>query len=313
MINDYWPHSCGVVHGYVMHNRFAGYVTALITPFKNGKVDEAAFQRHIEWQIEEGIHGIVPHGTTGESPTLQHGEVARLFNLAVEASAGRVPVIAGCGANSTAEAIALTKLAQEAGCDGNLQVSPYYNKPTQEGLYQHFKAVHDATGLPIVLYDVPGRTVVKIDVDTQARLAKLPRIVGVKDATGDLTRPIRTKLSCAEPFAQLTGEDALIVPFLAQGGDGCISVTSNIAPGLCVDLYHAWNRKDFATVQNINERLFPLHDALFSETSPGPVKYAASQLGICDYELRLPMVPIAAANERRVDAAMLALSLSGPK
>lgn len=291
----------------------SGYITALITPFKHGRIDDAAFQRHINWQIEQGIHGIVPHGTTGESPTIPHGEVRHLFKLAVEASSGRIPVIAGCGANSTAEAIALSRCAEESGCDANLQVTPYYNKPTQEGLYQHFKAVHDATRLPIILYDVPGRTIVKIDIETQKRLADLPRIVGVKDATGDLTRPQRTRATIPGAFAQLTGEDALIVPFLAQGGHGCISVTSNIAPAFCVALYHAWQRGDRTAVQDVNDRLLPLHDALFAETSPGPVKYAAHRLGICDYELRLPMVPIAPANERRLEAAMASLSLSGPK
>lgn len=313
MKNDHSPTPVVVCFYTFMQTQFLGFNTALITPFKDGAVDEVAFQRHVDWQIGEGIHGIVPHGTTGESPTIEHSEVARIFKIAVETSAGRVPVIAGCGANSTQEAIHLSRIAEKAGCNANLQVTPYYNKPTQEGLFRHFKAVHDATNLPIILYDIPGRAVVRIDVETQKRLADLPRIVGVKDSSGDITRPVRTGRSIGKMFSQLSGDDAFVLPFLAQGGHGCISVTSNIAPRLCVALYDAWQTRDIDRAQDLNGRLLPLHDALFCETSPGPVKYAASRLGICRNELRLPMVPASEMAQKQLDRAMSHLGLTGPK
>ena len=284
--------------------RFHGLITALLTPFADGKVDDKAYQKFVQWQIAEGIHGVVPCGTTGESPTLSHNEHERVIELCLEVAKGKVPVIAGCGSNATDEAIALTRFAEKAGADASLHVVPYYNKPTQEGLYQHFKAIHDATERPILLYNVPGRTVVGLSVDTVARLAKLPRIVGIKDATGDMTRPVETRQTCGESFRQLTGEDANILAFLALGGHGGISVTSNIAPRLCVDLYKAWVAGDLATAQKINETLMPVHEAMFCETSPGPVKYAASLLGLCPYELRLPLVPISKPNEAIVDVAL---------
>lgn len=284
--------------------RFHGYMTALITPFADGKVDEKRFQNFVQWQIDQGIHGVVPCGTTGESTTLSHEEHHRVVELCIDVAQGKVPVVAGCGSNATDEAISLTQHAQKAGADAALHVTPYYNKPTQEGLYQHYKAIHDATDIPIFIYNVPGRAVVSVNTQTMARLAELPRIIGVKDATADLARPAQTRIACGKDFIQLSGEDATILPFLAHGGVGCISVTSNIAPALCAQFYNAYTKGDMVTANRINEQLMPLHDAIFVETSPGPVKYAASLLGLCRYEFRLPLVPIAKANEAIVAEAM---------
>ncbi len=283
---------------------FQGSITALITPFKDGKVDEKGFQSFVAWQIAEGIDGVVPCGTTGESPTLSHDEHKRVVELCVEVAKGKVPVIAGTGSNSTEEAIDLTQHAQRAGADAALIVLPYYNKPTPEGQYQHFKAIHDSTNLPIIIYNVPPRSAVDMSVDTMARLAKLPRIVGVKDATADLARPIRTKLAIDKEFCMLSGEDATALPFLAQGGVGCISVTSNVAPRLTAEMHRAWRGGDLKKAMQINERLLPVSDAMFCETSPGPVKYAASLLGRASDELRLPLAPIAEASRQKVKAAM---------
>lgn len=270
---------------------FRGSITALITPFgADGKVDARAFQDFVDWQIKEGTHGLVPCGTTGESPTLSHDEHHQVVQLCIEAAGGRVPVIAGAGSNSTAEAIELTRHAQKAGAQAALIVTPYYNKPTQEGLYQHFKAIHDSTDLPIIIYNIPGRSVVDMSVATMARLAQLRRIVGVKDATADLVRPLRTRLAIGPDFCQLSGEDATALAFLAQGGVGCISVTSNVAPRLCAAMQDAWAGGNLAEAMRIGDRLMPLHDALFSETSPGPVKFAASLLGKCQETVRLPLV-----------------------
>jgi len=283
---------------------FKGSVTALITPFTNGRVDEAAFQRFVQWQIDQGSHGVVPCGTTGESPTLTHAEHRRVTELCIEVAKGKVPVIAGTGSNATEEAISLTRHAAEAGADAALVVTPYYNKPTQEGLYQHFKAISEATDIPILIYNIPGRSIVDMSVETMARVAKLPNIVGVKDATADLVRPAKTRAAIGRDFAQLSGEDATVVPFLAQGGHGCISVTSNVAPRACADLHEAWRRRDLDAVERINDRLMPLHQALFIEASPGPVKYAASLLGHCENRLRLPLVSVTPATEERVREAM---------
>lgn len=283
---------------------FQGSITALITPFRNGQVDEKAFQSFVDWQIKNGTKALVPCGTTGESPTLSHEEHMRVVELCIEAAARRVPVIAGTGSNSTDEAIHLTRHAKKAGADAALVVTPYYNKPTQEGLFQHFKAIHDAGGLPIIIYNIPGRCVIDMTVDTMARLAKLPNIVGVKDATQDLARPLATQLAIGPKFCQLSGEDATALPFLAQGGHGCISVTSNIAPRLCADMHEAWQRRDIETAMSINERLMPLHQALFCETSPGPVKYAASLLGFCSAETRMPLAEIAETSKERVKRAL---------
>ena len=284
---------------------FQGSIPALITPFSNGSLDERRFQEFVNWQVEQGSHGLVSCGTTGESPTLTHEEDMRVTALCVEAADGRVPVIAGTGSNSTDEAIGLTKAAKKAGAAAALVVTPYYNKPTQEGLYQHFKAINDAVEIPVIIYNIPGRCIVDMSVETMARLAALPNIVGVKDATADLQRPARTRLAIGPDFTQLSGEDATIVPFLSQGGHGCISVTANVAPRACAELQEAWQKGDLETVQQINERLMPLHDALFVETSPAPVKYAASLLGMAENRLRLPMVPVTPETEAKVKAAMV--------
>ncbi|MDZ4737840.1 MAG: 4-hydroxy-tetrahydrodipicolinate synthase [Rhodospirillaceae bacterium] len=288
---------------------FKGSITALITPFRDGGVDEKAFRELVDWQIAEGSDGLVPCGTTGESPTLSHAEHMRVVELCVAAAKGRVPVIAGTGSNSTAEAILLTRHAKEAGADGALIVMPYYNKPTPEGQYRHFKAIHDAVEIPIVIYNIPGRSVVDMSVETMARLAELPNIVGVKDATQDLVRPLATKVRIGNGFCQLSGEDATALPLLAQGGDGCISVTANVAPRLLSEMHAAWGRGNLARAMEINERLLPLHQALFCETSPGPVKYAASLLGRCRPDTRLPLCEIADAAKTRVREAMVSVGL----
>ncbi|WP_299440422.1 4-hydroxy-tetrahydrodipicolinate synthase [uncultured Rhodospira sp.] len=284
---------------------FKGSLTALVTPFSaSGGVDETAFQSFADWQIEQGTQGLIPVGTTGESPTLTHDEHKRVVDLCVEAAAGRVPVIAGSGSNSTHEAIDFTRHAKQSGADAALVVTPYYNKPTQEGLYQHFKAIHDAVDLPIIIYNIPGRCVIDMSVETMARLAQLPNIVGVKDATNDLVRPLATRLAIGEDFCLLSGEDATIAAFLAQGGHGCISVTANVAPAECAALHKAWADGDLATFAALRDRLLPLHAALFVETSPGPVKYAVSLLGKCQAHTRLPLVPIKETTCVAVEAAM---------
>jgi len=288
---------------------FKGSLVALITPFRNGELDEKAFRDFVEWQIQEGTDGLVPVGTTGESPTLSHQEHMRVVELCIEVAKGRVPVMAGAGSNSTREAIALTQHAKKVGAAAALVVTPYYNKPTQEGLYQHYKAIHDAVDLPIIIYNIPGRSIVDMSVATMARLAKLPRIAGVKDATNDLARPMRTRIACGKDFCILSGEDATAIQLMAGGGHGCISVTANIAPRLCADMHRAWRAGDMAKVMDLQERLMPLHDAMFCETSPGPVKYAASLLGKCTAEARLPLCEIAETSKQRVKEAMAAAGL----
>jgi len=283
---------------------FTGILTALITPFKGDEVDMAAFARFVEWQIQQGIGGLVVNGTTGESPTVSESEQDALLAEALRVAAGRVPVIAGTGSNDTRHVIARTLKAQQLGAQAALVVTPYYNKPTQEGLYQHFKAVHDATSLPIIVYNIPARSVVDMSVETMKRLADLPRIVGVKDATADLARPLRTRTEIGEDFLQLSGEDATAAAFLAQGGHGVISVTSNIAPRLYVELYNAWRAGDLAAFAAKRDALMPLHAVLFCETSPAPVKYAASLLGFGSDSVRLPLVPASAMARARVDAAV---------
>src|SRR4051812_23261830 len=283
---------------------FKGSLVALITPFRDGAVDEKAFQDLVAWQIKEGTNALVPCGTTGESPTLSHAEHHRVVELCIEVAKGKVPVIAGAGSNSTAEAVSLTKHAAKAGADAVLVVTPYYNKPTQEGLYQHFKAVHDAAEIPVIIYNIPPRSVIDMSVATMARLAKLPRIVGVKDATMDLARPLRQRIAIGPEFCQLSGEDGTALAHLAQGGHGCISVTANVAPRLCAEMHRAWQKRDIDTAMKINERLMPLHDALFCESSPGPVKYAASLLGLCQPTGRLPICEIAAESKEKVQGAM---------
>ena len=281
-----------------------GSLVALITPFRDRKVDEKAFQNFVEWQIEQGTEGVVPCGTTGESPTLSHAEHKRVVELCIDVAKGRVPVVAGTGSNSTEEAIDFTRHAKEAGADAALVVTPYYNKPTQEGLYQHYKAITEAVELPVIIYNIPPRCVIDMSVATMARLAKLPNIVGVKDATNDLARPLRTRAAIGADFSILSGEDVTAIAFLGQGGDGCISVTANVAPRACADMHQAWRRGETATAMKINERLLPLHDALFCETSPAPVKYACSLLGKSTSDVRLPLVPASAQAQEQVRSAM---------
>ncbi len=290
---------------------YTGSIVALITPFADNKVDERAFEAFVDWQIKEGTHGLVPCGTTGESPTLSHEEHRRVIAVCVEVAHRRVPVIAGTGSNSTEEAIELTRHAKRIGADAALVVTPYYNKPTQEGLYQHFKAIHDAADIPIIIYNIPGRSIVDMSVATMARLAKLPNIVGVKDATSDLARPAKTRVEIGPDFCQLSGDDPTAAAFLAQGGVGCISVTANIAPRLCAEMQNAWTRGDIAEVNRIRDLLMPLHEALFVETSPAPVKYAASLLGHAKPDVRLPLVPASENAQARVRDAMRNAGLLG--
>jgi 4-hydroxy-tetrahydrodipicolinate synthase len=288
---------------------FKGSITALITPFKDGKVDERALQRLVAWQIDQGTHGLVPCGTTGESPTLTHDEHRRVVELCVESAAGRVPVIAGTGSNSTAEAVELTRHAKSAGADGVLVVTPYYNKPTQEGLYQHFKAINDCAEVPIIVYNIPGRSVIDMSVETMARLFKLANIVGVKDATANMARASQQRAALGIEFVQLSGEDATALGFMAHGGQGCISVTANVAPALCAEFQLACLAGNFHRALQLQDRLMPLHDALFVESNPGPVKYAASRLGLCSADTRLPLVPLAPASRKRVEDALSAVGL----
>ncbi len=281
-----------------------GSITALITPFRDGKVDEDAFVRLVEWQIAEGTHGLVPCGTTGESPTLSTEEHKRVIELCVKTAAGRVPVIAGTGSNSTEEAIDLSRYAKEIGADATLHVMPYYNKPTQEGLYLHIKAINEAVDIPIVLYNVPVRTITDLSVATMARCAKLKNVVGVKDATANVFRVSQQRAACGEAFVQLSGEDGTALGFMAHGGHGCISVTSNVAPRLCAEFQAACMAGDYATALKLQGVLAPLHDALFVETNPAPVKYAAARLGLCCEETRLPLAPVTDATRKAVDTAM---------
>ncbi len=283
---------------------FKGAITALITPFKDGEIDWPAFESLVEWQVEQGIHGLVPTGTTGECPTLSHDEHMAIVQRCVDVVKKRVPVIAGTGSNSTREAIELTQHAKEAGADGALIVTPYYNKPTQEGLIEHYKAIHEAVDIPIVIYNIPGRCVIDMNVETMAKLAELPRIVGVKDATGDLTRPLATTSTCGTDFCQLSGDDITAPAFLAQGGHGVISVISNIAPAECAALQNAWVNGDSKTFEKIRDQLAPLGTALFVESNPAPVKYAASVLGLCTDQLRRPLLPASDGARKIVDKAM---------
>ncbi|MBT3989388.1 MAG: 4-hydroxy-tetrahydrodipicolinate synthase [Rhodospirillaceae bacterium] len=283
---------------------FKGSFVALITPFKDGQVDEEAFRKFVDWQITEGTNGLVPVGTTGESPTLSHDEHMRVVEICIEVAAGRVPVIAGAGSNSTEEAIMLSKHAKSAGADAALVVTPYYNKPTQEGLYRHYDAIQSEADIPVIIYNIPARSIVDMSVETMAKLSKLPNIVGVKDATSDLNRPILTKAACGDDFCQLSGEDGTAIPFNAGGGHGCISVTGNIAPKLCADMQAAWFDGDTARAMALQDVLMPLHSAMFCETSPGPVKYAAELLGLGAADARLPICEIADSSKAAVKAAL---------
>ena len=272
-------------------NKFKGSMTALVTPFKNGDVDEAAFRALVQWQIESGTHGLVPVGTTGESPTLSHDEHKRVVEICIAEAKGRVPVLAGAGSNNTREAIELAKHAEKAGADGVLVVTPYYNKPNQEGLYQHFKAVNDAIGIPIVIYNIPPRSVVDMAVDTMARLFELKNIVGVKDATGNVARTSLQRHAMGPDFVQLSGEDMTALAFNAAGGHGCISVVANVAPRLCSELQLASLAGNYAEALKIQDRLIPLHAAVFTEAGVTGSKYGLSLLGRMQNEMRLPLVP----------------------
>ena len=283
---------------------FRGSICALITPFKNGSVDSAAYEKLIDWQIEQGTEALVPCGTTGESPTLTHEEHKRVTEICIGVAKGKVPVIAGTGSNSTEEAIMLTRHAKKAGANAALVVTPYYNKPTQEGLYEHYKAINDSVDLPVIIYNIPGRSIVDMSIETMARLARLQNIIGVKDATNDVSRATRQKNAIGEEFCQLSGEDGTQIGFLAQGGHGCISVTANVAPKQMFEFHKAWRDGEVRVAQSLNERLMPLHIGLFCESSPGPVKYAASLLGRSSAETRLPLTGISEKSKKIVEDAM---------
>ena len=283
---------------------FHSSYTALLTPFKDNKVDYSSYKELIDFQINNGTHGLVPVGTTGESPTLSHDEHKKLIEVCIEQSNGRVPVIAGAGSNSTSEAVDFVKHACSAGADGLLVVTPYYNKPTQSGLLAHYNELIKHSSKPIIIYDIPGRSVIQMTDETMAKLAQNQFIVGVKDATADLTRPTRLQNIIGDNFIQLSGEDGTALAYLAAGGHGCISVTANIAPNLLSRMHNAWKQGDINTAQEINKKLMPLHDALFCETSPGPLKYAASLLGICSSDARLPIVEIEDDSKLKVKEAL---------
>jgi 4-hydroxy-tetrahydrodipicolinate synthase len=284
---------------------FRGSFTALVTPFKNGVLDEKAFRGLVGWQIAEGTNGLVPVGTTGESPTLSHDEHKRVVEWCVDEAKGRVPVVAGSGSNSTEEAIDLSRHAEQAGADAVLVVTPYYNKPTQEGLYQHFKAIDEAIGIPILIYNIPGRSVIDMSVDTMKRLFELKNIAGVKDATANMVRVSQQRAEIGPDFNQLSGEDGTALGFNAHGGHGCISVTSNVAPRLCAEFQGACLRGDYATALELNDKLMPLHVALFIETNPSPAKYALSVLGRCTDSVRLPLVLLEEKTKAAVRDAMV--------
>jgi 4-hydroxy-tetrahydrodipicolinate synthase len=284
---------------------FRGSFTALVTPFKNGLVDERSFRDLVEWQIAEGTNGLVPVGTTGESPTLSHDEHDEVVVWCVDQAKGRVPVVAGAGSNSTKEAIRLAQHAEKAGADAVLVVTPYYNKPTQEGMYQHFKAINDAIGIPIIIYNIPPRSVIDMSVDTMKRLFELKNIAGVKDATANVVRVSQQRAAMGEGFNQLSGEDATALGFMAHGGHGCISVTSNVAPRLCAEFQSSCLKGEYADALKIHDQLMPLHTALFIETSPAPIKYALSLIGKCAETVRLPMVPVTEKTREAVRSAMV--------
>jgi 4-hydroxy-tetrahydrodipicolinate synthase len=284
---------------------FRGSFTALVTPFTNGGVDEKAYRSLVAWQISEGTNGLVPVGTTGESPTLSHEEHKHVVEWCIAEARGRVPVIAGAGSNSTREAIELAQHAEEAGADAVLVVTPYYNKPTQEGLYRHFEAINDAIGIPIIIYNIPARSVIDMSVDTMKRLCELDNIAGVKDATANMTRISQQRAALGPDFNQLSGEDATALGFMAHGGHGCISVTANVAPRLCAEFQGACLRGDYGAALKLQDKLMPLHQNLFIETNPAPAKYALSVLGKCADTVRLPMVELSDKSKAAVREAMV--------
>ncbi|GGE21714.1 dihydrodipicolinate synthase [Gemmobacter megaterium] len=281
-----------------------GSMPALVTPFKNGELDLDTLKKLVEWHIEQGSTGLVPVGTTGESPTLSHEEHETVIETVVKAAAGRVPVIAGAGSNSTTEGIRLIRFAEKAGADAALVVTPYYNKPTQAGLIAHFTAMHDACALPIVIYNIPPRSVIDMTPETMGKLAQLPRIIGVKDATGKLERVSQQRITCGADFIQLSGEDATALGFNAHGGVGCISVTANVAPKLCAEFQQATLRGDYKVALGYQDRLMPLHEAIFIEPGLVGAKYALSVLGLCSDEVRLPLVGLTDGTKDRIKAAM---------
>ena len=289
---------------------FRGSITALITPFRDGAVDEACFQALVQRQIDNGTHGLVPVGTTGESPTLSHEEHKRVVELCIEVAQAKngkgekAFVIAGAGSNSTIEAVDLAKHAEKAGAEAVLVVTPYYNKPTQEGLYQHYKSINDAVNIPIFIYNIPGRSVIDMSVETMTRLFKLSNIVGVKDATGNIARVSEQRAAMGDEFIQLSGEDATALGFNAHGGVGCISVTSNVAPALCAEFQEATLAGDYKRALVLQDRLMPLHETLFVEANPVATKYALSKLGICSVDVRMPLVGMSEASCKLVDEAL---------
>jgi 4-hydroxy-tetrahydrodipicolinate synthase len=306
------PISMGLKPAFLWRSRvmaaktsFRGSFTALVTPFKNGSLDEKAFRDIVAWQIAEGTNGLVPVGTTGESPTLSHDEHKQVVEWCIDEADGRVPIIAGSGSNSTAEAIELSRHAEKVGADSVLIVTPYYNKPTQEGLYQHYKAINDAIGIPIIIYNIPPRSVVDMSVETMARLFELKNIAGVKDATANMARVSQQRAAIGPDFNQLSGEDITALGFMAHGGHGCISVTSNVAPRLCSEFQAACLKGDFVTALKLQDKLSPLHINLFVETSPAPIKYAMSLVGKCANTVRLPMVPASEKAQAAVRQAMV--------
>jgi 4-hydroxy-tetrahydrodipicolinate synthase len=284
---------------------FQGSITALVTPLRDGKVDEEAFRALVDWQIAEGTHGLVPVGTTGESPTLSHAEHKRIVEICVEVTNGRVPVIAGAGSNNTAEAIELSQYAEKVGADAVLIVTPYYNKPNQEGLYQHYKAINDAIGIPIIIYNIPPRSVIDMSVETMARLFELKNIAGVKDATAKIERVSLQRQAMGPEFIQLSGEDATALGFNAHGGRGCISVTSNVAPKLVSEFQTACLDGDYARALTYQDRLMPLHKALFLEPNPTGVKYALSMINKVKDEVRLPLVSVSESTRAEIRSAMV--------
>ena len=283
---------------------FKGSMPALITPFQNGELDLDTLKKLVEWHISEGSHGLVPVGTTGESPTLSHEEHDTVIEVVVKAAAGRIPVIAGAGSNNTSEAIRLMQSAEKSGADAGLVVTPYYNKPTQRGLLAHYKALHDCCELPIVIYNIPGRSIIDMTPETMGELAQLPRIVGVKDATGDVTRVSDQRETCGEDFIQLSGEDGSALGFNAHGGVGCISVTANVAPRLCSEFQEATLAGDYAKALKLQDRLMPLHRAIFVEPGLVGAKYGMSKLGLCSEEVRSPLTGLLDSTKDQIDAAM---------
>lgn len=283
---------------------FKGSMPALVTPFKDGRVDFDTLKRLVDWQIDQGSHGLVPVGTTGESPTLTHEEHEAVIDCVVQQANGRVPVIAGAGSNNTFEAVRFTEFAHKVGAQAALVVTPYYNKPTQSGMIAHFKAVHDCADIPIIIYNIPGRSAVDMTPATMGELAKLPRIIGVKDATGDLARVCAQRITCGKDFIQVSGEDATAHGFNAQGGVGMISVTANVAPAMCAEMQNACLAGDYAKALEIQDKLMPLHQAIFTEPGLCGAKYAMSKLGLCDAEVRLPLLPVTEPTAAKLDAAL---------